>query len=111
MYFGVLAAGADCAAGLSAMRMIEDEKTKSGRRVDLIFKDFHADFFKRAEGDVHFVCTQGPAIADLVKQALSQPDRVTMPVEVLAYVPKDSHYGEPIGKFTLGLSLKARPPK
>src|SRR5690349_12598186 len=33
MYFGVLAAGADCAGGLVAMRMIQEE----GNRVSLIF--------------------------------------------------------------------------
>jgi acyl-coenzyme A thioesterase PaaI-like protein len=36
MYFGVLAAGADCAGGFMAMRLIQ----KDGGRVSLLFKDF-----------------------------------------------------------------------
>ena len=47
MYFGVLSAGADIAGGLIAMKCIEE----SGKKVALSFKDFHADFLKRAEGD------------------------------------------------------------
>src|SRR3990167_7603136 len=50
MYFGVLCAGADCAGGLVAMRMIQEE----GNRINLISKDFRAEFMKRAEGDVFF---------------------------------------------------------
>lgn len=103
MYFAVLAAGADCAGGLIAMKLI----TASKKRVDLIFKDFHADFYKRAEGDTHFVCTQGAAIGELVKKAIETKERVTMPVEILAYVPSKNET-EPVAKFTLGLSLKAR---
>src|SRR5690349_16764349 len=51
MYFAVLAAGADCAGGLSAMMKIR----KSGQKVSLIFADFKAEFLKRAHGDVQFV--------------------------------------------------------
>ena len=49
MYFGVLSAGADCAGGLMAMRLIQGK----GARVALIFKDFHADFLKRDQGETH----------------------------------------------------------
>lgn len=38
------------------------------QRISLVFKDFQAAFFKRAEGDVHFTCEQGKAIAELVAQ-------------------------------------------
>src|ERR1700693_1396447 len=62
MYFGVLATGADLAGGLVAMKEI----TASKKRVALSFKDFHAEFLKRAEGDVHFVCTQIPEIKKFV---------------------------------------------
>ncbi|HTL11154.1 MAG TPA: DUF4442 domain-containing protein, partial [Bdellovibrionota bacterium] len=43
MYFGALAAGADCAGGLMAMRLIRAD----GNRASLVFKDFHAEFLKR----------------------------------------------------------------
>ncbi len=103
MYFGVLAAGADCAGGLAAMRQIHHE----GNQVNLIFKDFHADFLKRAEGDVLFSCDQGSAIRDLVRKAMTSGERENMPVQVIATVP--SKLGqEPVAKFTLTLSLKRK---
>src|SRR5688572_8350331 len=64
MYFGALAAGADAAGGLIAMRLIQEE----GNKVSLIFKDFHAEFLKRAEGDVLFTCEQGAEIRNLVRK-------------------------------------------
>ena len=33
--------------------------------ITIIFKDYKADFLKRAEGDVHFVCNQGKEISNL----------------------------------------------
>jgi len=62
MYFGVLAVGADVTGGFLAMNYIQASKSK----INLIFKDFHADFLKRAEDDVHFVCEDGIAIQNLV---------------------------------------------
>lgn len=106
MYFGVLAAGADCAGGLIAMRMIQEE----GDKVSLIFKDFHAEFLKRAEGDVHFTCEDGSAIRETVRKALGSGERENVPVHVIATVP--SKLGsEPVAKFTLTLSLKKKSKK
>jgi acyl-coenzyme A thioesterase PaaI-like protein len=103
MYFGVLAAGADSAGGLMAWRLIEE----SGKDIALIFKDFHAKFLKRAEGDVFFTCEQGDEIADLVRDVASSAERKSMPVRVTATVP--SKLGsEPVAEFTLTLSLKQR---
>ena len=65
MYFGVLAVGADITGGFLAMDPIQE----SGRNIALIFKDFKADFLKRPEGDVHFICRDGMAIKELVKIA------------------------------------------
>ncbi len=103
MYFGVLAAGADCAGGFMAMRLI----TKSGNKVALLFKDFKAEFLKRAEGDVLFTCTDGDAIRQGVAEALSSGERVNLPVHVTATVP--SKLGtEPVARFELTLTLKRR---
>ena len=55
MYFGVLSAGADFAGGILAMKLIKE----SGLNVSLVFKDFNAEFLKRAEGDTHFICEEG----------------------------------------------------
>lgn len=103
MYFGVLVAGADCACGLLAMRLME----KKGGKISLIFKDFKAEFLKRAEGDTVFVCTQGKEIAELVERAVETRERQSLPVEVIAKVPsKDGD--EPVARFVLTLSLKAK---
>lgn len=103
MYFGALAAGADFAGGLMAMRQI----MKSGQPVNLIFGDVKGDFLKRADGDVFFTSANGQGVRDLVQQAISTGERVSMPVEVIATVP--SKYGdEPVAVFTLTLSLKKK---
>lgn len=103
MYFGALSAGADCAGGMIAMQAIE----ASGKKISLVFKDFHAEFLKRAEGDTHFICEEGHLIRELVKKALESTDRVEMPVHIVATTPKKSG-AEPVAKFVLTLSLKKR---
>ena len=103
MYFGVLAAGADVAGGLIAMRLIQEE----GNLVSLVFKDFQASFLKRAEGDVHFICEDGEAIRKLVQKATESGERENMPVHVVATVPSQSG-PEPVAEFTLTLSLKRK---
>ena len=102
MYFGVLAVGADLTSGFLAMNLIRRSKYK----ISLIFKDFHADFLKRAEGDVHFVCKDGLKIQELVKNTEETGDRQNLPVNVIAFVPSISD--EPVAKFILTLSLKKK---
>ncbi|MFH2219173.1 MAG: DUF4442 domain-containing protein [Pseudomonadota bacterium] len=103
MYFGALAIGADCAAGLIAMKFIQ----MSGRKISLIFKSLNAEFLKRAEGDVNFTCTQGREISSLVDAAVRSTERVETPVDVIATVP--AKFGEePVARFTLMLSLKQK---
>ena len=104
MYFGALCAGADMAGGYAAMRQIQ----QSGRKVSFVFKDFRADFRKRAEGDVHFSCEQGRELAALVKQAIDAPGvRVEDSVEVIATVPMKLG-DEPVATFALTISLKLK---
>lgn len=103
MYFGALAAGADCAGGLLAMKLIRESKAN----VSLVFKDFHAEFLKRAEGDVHFVCDDGDAVHDLVRRTLSSGERENLSVNITAYVPSKTG-DEPVAKFVLTISLKKR---
>ena len=100
MYFGVLAVGADCVAGLTAMHHIRESRAK----VSLIFKDFKAEFLKRPEGDVVFRCDEGQAVSDLVKQAIASGERVNRALTVLATVPRLS--SEVVARFEITLSLK-----
>jgi hypothetical protein len=103
MYFGALCAGADCAVGVFAMHLIK----KQPKQIALVFKDFEAQFLKRAEGDVHFCCNQGREIAELVAQAAASDERVERQFEAIATVPSLSD--EPVARFKLTLSLKKRP--
>lgn len=102
MYFGVLATGADLAGGLVAMKEI----TESKKKVALSFKDFHAEFLKRAEGDTHFVCTQIPEIKKFVQEVITSGERMNFPVHIEAFCP-DIGPG-PVAKFILTLSLKLK---
>jgi len=104
MYFGVLAAGADCACGALAYYLID--KTASGR-VQLLFKDFKAEFVKRAEADVVFICTQGDLILETIHKAIETGERQNVPIEVIAQVPSLS-ITDPVAQFVLTLSLKYR---
>jgi acyl-coenzyme A thioesterase PaaI-like protein len=101
MYFGVLCAAADCAGGVLAMKLIEE----GGGGVNLVFKDFHAEFLKRVEGDALFVCEDGEKTEALVARARESEARVEDTVSVFAYVPSQSD-SEPVARFKLTLSLK-----
>lgn len=100
MYFGVLAVGADITGGFLAMDPIQE----SGRKIALIFKDFKADFLKRPEGDVHFICNDGAAIKELVDKAANSTERFNYKLNIDAVVPSIS--SEVVAKFELTLSLK-----
>lgn len=102
MYFGALCIGADVAPGAYAMYLIRQQHA----RISMVFKDFQAEFLKRAEGDVHFSCDQGKEIAGLVAQAAASGERVERQVDVIATVPSLSD--EPVARFKLTLSLKKR---
>jgi len=103
MYIGALVVGADCAAGLMAL----NEAEKSGEKIALLFKDFKADFLKRAESDVHFICRDGEKIRQQVQEAIQNKRRINLPVHVIATTPKISGE-EPVATFELTLSLKAK---
>lgn len=103
MYFGVLCTGADIAGGLVAM----NEISASGKKVALSFKDFKADFLKRAEGDVHFKVTQIPEIKKFVAEVIKSGERMNFPVEISAVVPSINP-NEEVAKFVLTLSLKVK---
>ena len=100
MYFGVLAVGADITGGFLAMDPIQE----SGRNITLIFKDFKADFLKRPEGDVHFLCQDGLAVRDLVQKASGSEERHNYKLKIEAIVPSLST--DVVARFELTLSLK-----
>tara|TARA_Y100000590_G_C15645040_1_gene986495 strand:- start:486 stop:893 length:408 start_codon:yes stop_codon:yes gene_type:complete len=100
LYFGVFAVGSDLTAGALAMRSIK----KSNQKISLVFKDFHANFKMRAEGDVHFYCNEGEKIDTLVKKTVSSGSRENETINIFAKVPSVSN--EIVAEFTETLSLK-----
>jgi acyl-coenzyme A thioesterase PaaI-like protein len=103
MYFGVLCAGADLAAGLPAAKLMLTRH----RGMKLVFGELRAEFLKRADGDVLFRNRDAARIVAAVGEAAATGERVTVPVEVIATVPK--RYGdEPVARFAMSLSLKAK---
>ncbi|MDP1832436.1 MAG: DUF4442 domain-containing protein [Geothrix sp.] len=104
MYFGALAIGADCAGGLLAMEQIK----RSGGKVGLVFKAFQAQFLKRPESDVYFICEEGEAIRDQVRRALESVERITEPMHIQAAVKTPDGTFEPVAEFMLELSLKRK---
>ena len=102
MYFGALSVGADVTGGFFAMKYIRASKSK----ISLIFKNFHAEFLKRAEGDVHFICDEGVAIHSLVQKSEETGKRESMPINITAWVPAISP--DPVAKFILTLSIKKK---
>jgi hypothetical protein len=103
MYLGVLCMGADVAAGLIAFNLVREKKVA----VSFIFKDLHADFLKRAEGDVLFTNEDGPVIVSLVERALVSGEREETAVHVTATVPAKLG-DEPVARFALTLSIRKR---
>lgn len=102
MYFGGLAMGAEAAVAIKAIHTIHHSK----KRVDFLFKDFKADFLKRAEGDVHFICEEGFAVKALVEKTITTGERQTQTFRSYAIVP--SRGPEPIAEFLVSLSVKYR---
>ena len=102
MYLGALSVGADITSAMLALGIIRSSKQK----IIPIFKDFHADYLKRAEGDVHFVCNEGGLIRKMLNEVIQKNIRVNKKIIVNAYVP-DKLGNEVVAKFSLTLSLKA----
>jgi len=103
MYFGALCVGADMAGGLIVMNMIRARRS----RVAFLFKDFNAEFLKRAEGATVFTCRDGKKLAALLERAEASGEREEDTVEVIATVPEKLQ-DEPVAVFTLTISMKKR---
>ena len=102
MYFGALSMGAEAAVAIKAVHAIQKYK-----KIDFIFKDFKADFLKRADGDVHFICDQGDEVLTLVEKAEQSGVRENQTFHSYAVVPsKDPNLK--IAEFAVTLSLKRR---
>jgi acyl-coenzyme A thioesterase PaaI-like protein len=98
MYFGALAVGADVAAGILAYYHSEILKKK----ISLAFKGMNAEFIKRAESDIRFVCSAGKHIENMIKTSISSGERQNKSVMVYAV----NNLDQQVAIFELILSLK-----
>ena len=101
MYFGALSVGADLAGGLHGFY----HSKKSKKKASIAFKSFQAQFLKRPESDVYFVCNMGETVNGMIQESSITKQRINKTVDVNAYT---DYFGtsEKIAQFTLELSIK-----
>ncbi len=103
MYFGALAVGSELCIAMLAVKQIQ----ASGERIDFLFKDYKANFLKRAEGDVHFICEEAQVVVDQINEAKTSEERINRTMKAYAIVPSVSQT-ERVAEFELTLSVKRR---
>jgi hypothetical protein len=103
MYFGALSVGADLAGGMHAIYHSRKKKYP----IALVFKSFQAEFLKRPQSDVYFVCTEGKRVEHMIEQTKITGERVTQPIPIKAYTDYP-HLSEEVAAFTLELSVKIK---
>lgn len=101
MYFGALAVGADLAAGLHGFYHADLAQSK----VSLVFKSFQAQFLRRPEADVYFVCTEGELVKAMIMETQRTKERVNRPIRIDAYTDYPAQTNK-VAEFILELSVK-----
>ncbi|MGL5742561.1 MAG: PaaI family thioesterase [Legionella sp.] len=103
MYFGALAVGADLAGGLHGFY----HATQKNLKVSLVFKSFQAQFLRRPESDVYFVCSEGATVEAMINESKATGERITKPISIKAYTDYPN-LAEEVADFILELSVKIR---
>jgi hypothetical protein len=103
MYFGALGIGAELSIAITAVASIYE----SGQRIDFIFKDFKANFLKRCDGDVHFICDEADKVRALIEKATKTGERLEGTFKAYSTVPSTSDT-EKVATYELTLSVKNR---
>lgn len=98
MYFGALAVGADIAGGIHVFYFSEIK----GVKTSFAFKGIKAEFLKRPETDVTFICSEGKLIESLLEQSIQSKERINHPVQVIAMDTNN----EVVATFEMVISLK-----
>lgn len=106
MYFGALAIGSELCIAMLAVKKIKE----SGEHIDFLFKDYKADFLKRAEGHVLFICEQAQIVVEQIAEAKNSSERINRTMTAYAIVPAISST-EKVATFSLTLSVKRRASK
>lgn len=100
MYFGILAVGADVAAGMHVFYFCDQLNVQPA----FAFKSMKADFLKRAESSVEFRCLDGELIRQTVTEAIASKERQNRIVAVNAY----NALNEIVATFEMEVSLKVK---
>ncbi|KTD08035.1 PaaI family thioesterase [Legionella jamestowniensis] len=101
MYFGALAVGADLAGGMHSFYHADQARLK----VSVVFKSFQAQFLRRPETDVYFICSQGDTVKAMIQESQATQQRVNRPIDIQAFINyPDSP--EEVANFILELSVK-----
>lgn len=103
MYFGALGIGAELSIAAAAVVAISESKQK----IDFVFKDYSAQYLKRADGHVHFICEDIAGVKDLIEASKTNPQRIEQKFKGYAVVPSVSAT-EPIMTYELTLSVRNR---
>lgn len=103
MYFGALSVGAELSIAITAVASIYE----SGQRIDFIFKDFKAQFLKRCDGDVLFICDEAAKVRALIERAKTSSERLEESFHAYSTVPSKSET-EKVATYELTLSVKNR---
>ena len=102
LYFGALAVGADITAGFLAIWLSQ----QSDHFIEVVFKDFQADFIKRALATTHFQCDSGELIQQMIDETTESKERVNRSIPIIATTPSLSD--DIVAKFSLTLSCKRK---
>jgi acyl-coenzyme A thioesterase PaaI-like protein len=105
MYFGALAVGADLAGGFHGFYHADLAKCT----VSLAFKSFQAQFLRRPEEDVYFVCNDGELVKAMIAESKTNGERINKPLLIKAYT-NYPHQPEEVADFILELSIKVIKP-
>lgn len=101
MYFGALAIGADLAGGLHSFY----HRGQAKLNVSMVFKSFQAQFLKRPESDVYFICEMGDEVKAMIEESQKSRERINKPITIKAFTNyPDSP--EEVADFILELSIK-----
>lgn len=106
MYFGALGIGAELSIAITAVTAIHE----SGQKIDFIFKDFKADFLKRCDGDVLFICDEADKVRALIDKAGTSSERLEQTFKAYSTVPSKSP-SEKVATYELTLSVRNRSKK
>jgi len=98
MYFGALAVGADLAGAIHSVYFT------GAKEMSVSFKSMHAEFLKRADGDVFFESKGGVIIREMIEESRDTGERLNRMVEVSARDIK----GEIVAHFKMEISIKMK---